>query len=415
VGFSGSTEVKVSDDYSNTFFTDSEALERFGKIPDDFFYTPHVELEFTNTQLIDGEILTQEIFDILKERVLDLSPATAVFDWKFQIRGVANEEKTEVERNFVTGSTSDTYQRYNSEPINRLHESNDGIEARRTFQYMDVEYWDEWKIGTYSGDVSSFNSFDSILKSSTDLDVTLRPDLGETQVRVTIGDPGGSYNAIAFYHNGNIRSLYKFPEISTFDTSDLEVEFVAIVREANDNFHFTSAIEDSSSGVLNDQSENNYIFATSNYDFGWDRSDDVEANWGFEFNQGLNYNDIDKNRSYASILTQSGYFKLGTLTGEQSNPDTLHTNTDGNGNLEMHDPVTGPSDNFHLQYMEGFGKIRVTADLIQSEAFGSDIQQIGFFNNSDELILVAQLDDPINFTDQFNSDKFQLDLQIGAE
>jgi hypothetical protein len=65
--------------------------------------------------------------------------------------------------------------------------------------------------------------------------------------------------------------------------------------------------------------------------------------------------------------------------------------------------------------MEGFGKIRVTADLIQSEAFGSDIQQIGFFNNSDELILVAQLDDPINFTDQFNSDKFQLDLQIGAE
>jgi hypothetical protein len=436
VGFRiNDTEVMMSDDYQS-FVRASDAP----KYNDQYQYTPHVKFDITQKQTINGNFLTQEMFEILRYRIQNLAPITTVphFDYTLKIYG--NEDQTVVGRNNVKGVTSDQYQPVDADYMGQGNHTDPGCDwtilDNVTHSY--IENVSKVNFGTLSGSIgSSVDSLDTVLYSKSNVTFTPRPDLGEYKVSFPFLDSnfaGQTINAVTLQDQyGRTLAIGTFPDIELLDFELLgfNMEFIVLENEREliraycrdesktDGKYgygeegygeggYGGQISDSAAYAIDDNGSLVYTFLTGSYNFSYDQ--DITFELPFHFDQGLHFDDEGKIPYLAHELKDEGIkrgsYAVGDLSGYSGPMDELALNSG-----DLWNPLYQSADDFNLYYQNELSSLVFEADLTKCQLQGHVPQQLGIYDRNDDLMLVSQFD-------QFSIDKqtdnkwFRLEMEI---
>lgn len=403
VGFSSRTEVMMSDDYQN-FVPHTELFPK----PDDFQWTPHVLIEFSQERLIDGKFLTPEDFEILKFRLEQVYPVTTVPHYRFVINAFADEDHNLIERNHVQGITTTKFQSKDVEEVGECHlvePDGDEIEVLYDFEFMDVERFDHWKLGEFNGTMDeNVESLDSVLVQSDEFEIIRRPSQDLAEVDVPIDFPnliGETYNALAFYNVvDQMMALFRFPdgnELQIFDPQNLDIQFNLKFLKNGPNIS-QYFVDELTSGISDEESDGE-VYLTSNYDLGF--NDTIALDGIYRLDDGLSLDEEGK----VPNISQVTQWRAGNLDGFSGTSPALKSGP------ELWNPLIELCPINELHGQNGLDEIFIQIDLVRSPLFHEDIEQIGLYNDAGELLVVFE-QDPVTPVDQFSREKMRVNWTV---
>jgi hypothetical protein len=387
LGFDIEPEPLVTDDYQD-FRPASDGPLQAGE-----FYTPHVLLDFGHLDSIDGELMTQEIFDVLTFRLERLYSAWIVPHHRFSFNGVVEEYDNVLEQNEVEGVALDRFQV--EPPVKAEFCVENEFPCLRDYQYMDTEFIESVDVGTLDTNTTldaSINSLDNVLYSKSDVDVELRQADGNTRLLADIYDQGfqgQTFNSLLFRDvGGDPMIVLRFPPVEIIDAQFIDIRNVTRVlksppKRIESNFNEQEAFGETDNGVK--------TWLTDNYDLTFDEepnaSHHILSDNGVTFDTNFSIPDA-VNISQNNNFDQRGYWKAGNLDGTTSGSEPSTSGGD------IWNPVMDLCKDFEWDIRNRATQWQMRIPLNHaSDLYGETIEQIGVFDEQGNLMIVIEWPD----------------------
>jgi hypothetical protein len=411
IGFDVDTFPMVSTDYE-TFrpVNDEEGLAESNE-----FFTPHVLIDLFQLSVIDGDFLSQEEFEIVQQRLEQIYGAWVVPHYRFNARGYAEEFHNVLTRSSVEGVSLNDFQINNSADCGFCFESGQGVQSRRTYQYMYTEFTAKVEVGTFDGTVDqNVTSLDSVLFTETDVEVELRQANDLTKIRADIYDQnddqltGDNWNAVLFYDDTDEPILlFKYPELTFLDGTFVEFRTDNIVLKTPPEIIPAELNEQEEFG----ENENVKTWLLNDYDLNYSETNQsdqtVLADSGFVSDTDYSVPFLTTIGRFDTI-TDRGYWRAGNLDGTTSGSSPSLNSGD------LWNPISDPCHDYEIEFVDGANYVEFRAPLHKdSELFGETIEQLGIYENDGTLIAVSEFPDlAITVDDYDDRVQFRMRLQL---
>lgn len=403
LGYKVDMRTLVSNDYQDFYLREDVIFS------DDYQYTPHVRFEITPTQLIQGVFIDEEIFTIIKERINLFLWACVVPQYRLKFQGFAEEDSEVLENDGVYARTTDAVQV--GDPV-KAGVGHKAIDTNSSTEYdiNGAEAITNYAVGT----IEVTDTVEQTLQNAADLDTTLFSDTIDPEPRGDLGGVrleanfeglqdsyiGETFNAVVFYDEAGtpmvISMLETEQEIFATD-SELQTFLNILVLD--------SPVSKIRSRISSNDSSNTYRDSTAwiidnNYDYEW--YDKPRRNYTLRTDSGASL-DSQSYVPYLATVHRKGSFRVGNLDGAVD--DGPHI--DGN---DLHNELFR-SDNFAMYFQEGYDYLIFRAGLNYDKLYGEEIEQVGIYDENDDLLVVVELDEPVVIDGQTDLWAFRLRME----